>query len=268
MLRFRDPIRKATVPSPLRGTLVLDATVCPPDVRYPQDVSLLDEAREKLEAIVDDLCEQGGYNRPRTYRRVARRDFLNWSKSRRKGPRFTRKALRKQLGHVERDLGYVQDLVASKGCELTDKQEQQLETIVVLAAQQREMYEQRKHKVGDRVVSIEQPWVRPVVRGKAHDNTEFGAKLHLSVEDGLARVEHVGFGACPEASRLADAAEGYRESHGRWPERILADKACRTRRNLRWCRERGIRLSGPKLGKRSTNAEKRRESAKDRKSVV
>lgn len=35
-----------------KGTLTLDATCAPANIRYPQDISLLNEAREKLEAII------------------------------------------------------------------------------------------------------------------------------------------------------------------------------------------------------------------------
>ena len=38
-----------------QGTLMLDATCAPVNIRYPQDVSLLNEAREKLEAILYPL---------------------------------------------------------------------------------------------------------------------------------------------------------------------------------------------------------------------
>ena len=40
-----------------RGTLIVDATCAPADIRYPTDCSLLNEAREKLEAMIDDLFE-------------------------------------------------------------------------------------------------------------------------------------------------------------------------------------------------------------------
>jgi len=36
---------------------------------------------------------------------------------------------------------------------------------------------------------------------------------------------------------------------GKYPERILADKIFRNRENLSWCKERGIRLNGPRLGR-------------------
>lgn len=235
------------------GTLVMDATVAPSNIAFPTDVRLLSEAREKLERMVDDLCAQTGAKRPRMRRNVARKDFLNWSKSKRKSARASRRARRRQLGYVNRDLGFIEALVAD-GAEPTERQKAALEVIRQLYGQQLEMHESRTRKVENRIVSIEQPWVRPIVRGKAHANTEFGAKVHLCIEDGWSFIEHISFDAYNEAARLMTAAESYFERHGRWPERILADKIYLNRANRAWCKERGIRLSGPKLGRPSKNA--------------
>ena len=62
------------------GTLILDATCVPSDIRFPTDISLLNEGRECLEGIIDDLHESGLTNgvKPRTYRQVARRDYLRF----------------------------------------------------------------------------------------------------------------------------------------------------------------------------------------------
>ena len=56
-------------------TMALDATVAPSDIAYPQDIKLLNDAREHLEAIIDSICEQTGSPKPRMYRRTARKDF-------------------------------------------------------------------------------------------------------------------------------------------------------------------------------------------------
>lgn len=66
---------------PNGGTLILDATCYPADIAYPQDVNLLNQAREKLERTVDEICKSTGEKKPRMYRRCARRDFLQLSKS-------------------------------------------------------------------------------------------------------------------------------------------------------------------------------------------
>lgn len=51
-----------------QGTLILDATCAPQQISYPQDVSLLNEARENLEAILDKICYEYNYYKPRMYR--------------------------------------------------------------------------------------------------------------------------------------------------------------------------------------------------------
>jgi hypothetical protein len=75
-------------------------------------------------------------------------------------------ALRRQLGYVRRDLGYLQFLQEEFSPDLTQRQVELLKTITTLYDQQLYMYENRIHSVPDRIVSISQPWVRPVLRGK------------------------------------------------------------------------------------------------------
>lgn len=191
-------------------------------------------------------------------RNVARKDFLNWSNSKRKSAKATRKARRRQLGHAKRDLKFIDEFIEN-GAKLTERQKAVLEVVCTLYDQQLEMQKNRTHKVENRIVSIEQPWVRPIVRSKAHANTEFGAKVHLCTENGWSIIEHISFDACNEAARLVPATEAYFERHGRWPERILADKIYLNRSNRAWCKERGIRLSGPKLGRPSKDAAKERK---------
>lgn len=58
----------------------MDAICCPADISYPQDFQLLNEAREKLEHIVDAYCEVHKLKKPRMRRRAARKDYLNLSK--------------------------------------------------------------------------------------------------------------------------------------------------------------------------------------------
>ena len=63
------------------GTVILDASCAPVNVRFPQDVSLLNEAREKLEAVIFRICDDNGIYRPRTYKKRARKDYLAFAKS-------------------------------------------------------------------------------------------------------------------------------------------------------------------------------------------
>ena len=121
--------------------------------------------------------------------------------------------------------------------------------------QQRYMYENKVHSIPDRIVSISQPYIRPIVRGKAAAPVEFGAKMDISLDEkGMARIEKLSFDAYNESDVLIAATERYYERTGHYPKRILADKIYRNRNNLTYCREHGIRLSGPSLGRPKKNA--------------
>ena len=126
---------------------------------------------------------------------------------------------------------------------------EQYQTITRLFEQQQEMFQDKKHHVENRIVSIRQPWVRPIVRGKANAPVEFGAKIEVALLDGYARVEDLRWDAFNEGGTLQASVERYKETTGHYPARILADKLFRTRDNLQFCKDLGIHLNGPKLGR-------------------
>ena len=230
------------------GTMVVDATCAPSNIRYPQDVSLLNEARENAEKLLDVLHDPSDGKKPRTYRQRARKDYLKYARCRKHTAKMTRKAIGKQLAYLRRDLDAV-DGKLSLGKALSTRQMERLDTIRTIYEQQKYMYDHRTHSVPDRIVSVSQPFVRPIVRGKAGKPVEFGAKLDISVVDGWTRLEFCSFDAYNEAVNLQEMAERFREREGHYPSRILADKIYRNRENLNYCREHGIRLSGPALGR-------------------
>lgn len=161
-----------------------------------------------------------------------------------------RKAIRKQLGYVHRDLHIIEMQIADTPLTtLRRKQYRKLWVISELYLQQREMFEQKKHAVPDRIVSIDQPHVRPIVRGKAGASVEFGAKIAASVVEGYARIETMQWDNFNEARTLQASVEAYKQQYGYYPEAVLADKVYRNRENLKFCKDHGIRLSGPKLGR-------------------
>ena len=230
------------------GTLIVDATCAPSDIRFPQDVSLLDEARENAEQIIDALQEQSKEKKPRTYRNKARKDSLKYMRSRKHTEKKTREAIRKQLQYLRRDL-FTIDAMLQSDLKISPKQELRLETLRKIYEQQKYMYDNHTHSVPDRIVSVSQPFIRPIVRGKAGKPVEFGAKLDISVSDGWTRLECWSFDAYNEATKLIETIERYRAREGHYPERVLADKIYRNRENLGYCKLHGIRLSGPALGR-------------------
>lgn len=249
------------------GTLIVDATCTPADVQFPTDVRLLHEGRRKLEGIMDHLQEGRRGKKPKNYRKRANMDYKRFVKNRRPKKRQIRRALRRQLSYVRRDLSIVEGMRQDSSVRLSHKEEKYLSTIGKLYEQQKEMYDKRKNSCEHRIVSIHQPHIRPIKRGKATAKTEFGAKVSIAMVNGYADVTRLSWEAYNESMELIQEIEKYRVRFGYYPERVLADKIYRTRDNLRYCREHGIRLSGPALGRRPVNdelcAEQKRQERKD-----
>ena len=241
-----------------QGSLLLDATCTPAWIAYPTDINLLNEAREKLEEIIDILYRNSEAKiKPRTYRMLAKRDFLRFIKNRKPRKKTIRKARGQQLRYVRRNLKHIENQLSEVSIEvLSTRQKQHLETIKILYAQQEEMHKNHTFSVENRIVSITQPWVRPIVRGKAKSDTEFGAKITTSMVDGYAFMDKFSWDAYNEEGLLIPAVEAYRKKYGVYPETVLADKLFRNRKNLAFCKKHGIRLSGPRLGRQTTQAQK------------
>lgn len=230
------------------GTMIVDATCAPSNIRYPQDVSLLNEARENAEKLLDVLHDPTDGKKPRSYRKCARKDYLKYVRCRKHTAKMTRKAISKQLNYLKRDLTAI-DGKLNQGKVLNVRQTECLGTIRKIYEQQKYMYDNHTHSVPDRIVSVSQPFVRPIVRGKAGKPVEFGMKLDISISNGWTRLEYHSFDAYNEATKLQEVIENFHRREGHYPSRVLADKIYRNRENLSYCKERGIRLSGPALGR-------------------
>lgn len=242
------------------GTLILDATCVPSNIRYPQDYSLLNEARVKVEGIIRRFHEDYHVPLPRMYSQKARKIYLNLAKSKRHSSKKIRKVIRYMLNCVKRNLEYLDGFIM-EGYELTPSENKLISTIRELYDQQKYMYDNHTHTVENRIVSLSQPYIRPIVRGKTKDPVEFGAKFDMSIdEDGMSRVERLTFDPYNEGENLAPAVEAYKERTGHYPERVLVDQIYRNRKNRQYCKLHGIRISGPKLGRPNSKP----QSAEDR----
>ena len=235
------------------GQLIIDAVVAPQDIKYPTDLELLSDAREHTERIIDELWEPGpGKRKPRTYRKIARKEYLLLAKKKRKGHKERRKAIRKQLGYLNRNIKTIKKFLepyAGSPFPL-DRQDQKLWWVIQhLYDQQKTMYDTKINKHPDRIVSLRQPHVRPIVRGKARNNTEFGAKLSCSLVDGNIFLDHLSWDAFNEKQDLILQVESYKNRFGYYPESVHADHIYGTRENRRYLKDRNIKYYGKALGR-------------------
>lgn len=231
-----------------KGTMIIDSSCVPQYIAYPQDINLLDEARKKLEAMIDHICSENSLKKPRTYRKEARKAYLSIARSRKKTAVKLRKGIKAQLQYIKRDLAFM-DSYLKAGYAVDERTAGLLAVIRKLYSQQKHMYDTKTHTVEDRIVSISQPYIRPIVRGKAKAPVEFGAKLDISIDDGFARIETISFDPYNESTVLQEAVERFFKRNGCYPKRVLADKIYRNRSNLKYCADNGIKLSGPALGR-------------------
>lgn len=242
-------------PPPNQGQLILDATCAPADIRYPTDLGLLNEARKASEAIIDQLYAQVrellGFKKPRTYRKLARKAYLAVAKKRKPGAKLRRKGIRQQLNYLARNLKHIETLIAA-GASLAQLSRRQYRLLLVIHEvyrQQQEMYEAKARRVEDRIVSLTQPHIRPIVRGKAGVPVEFGAKLSVSCVQGCVFLDVLSWDNFNESTHLQQQVEAFRARFGHYPESVHADQIYRTRANRNFCKTNNIRLSGPPLGR-------------------
>jgi hypothetical protein len=242
------------VPPVHRGKMIIDATVCPQDIAYPTDLNLLNDAREKSEELIDFLYDPALHGKkPRTYRRKARKLYLSEAQKKNSTSKAIRKANGKQLCFLRRNIGSLHQLLEKYQVSPFDElQKKYFQTIQTLFDQQWEMHMKRLRSIEHRIVSIHQPHVRPIVRGKRNAKVEFGAKIQVSLMNGFAFLDDLDWEAFNEGSRLMASVEKYKSRFGYYPAEVLADKIYCTRENRKHLKELGIKLRGKPLGRPSS----------------
>ena len=197
------------------------------------------------------------------YRRKARKAYLALSKQRKPRTSKRRQGVRQQLQYLKRNFGHIENLlnlIPDESKALTFHQRRQYWIIQHVYRQQEEMYRKRIHRCDHRIVSISQPHVRPIVRGKASKKLEFGAKIGVSLTgDRLAHIDHQGWEAFHEGHDLPDQVEAYKDFHGYYPEAVLCDTLYGSQENRKCLADRHIRFAGKALGRPKKETEENRQ---------
>jgi IS5 family transposase len=244
-----------------RGKLILDASCAPADISYPTDLGLLNQSRKHTETIIDILYNSvkvKNSNKPRTYRKIARKEYLIVARKKKVKSSERKQAIKKQLQYIKRNLAHIQQLMngGASLLELSNRQYKMLLVVAEVYRQQLWLYEHEKRSIEDRIVSLNQPHIRPIVRGKAAKNTEFGAKFSASCFEGYVFLDNISWDNFNESGDLKSQVEAYKNYTGYYPESVHVDKIYRNRENRDWCKEKGIRISGPPLGRPPKNVSK------------
>jgi transposase, IS5 family len=252
-------IAQTNTPIALTDTLIIDTTVAEQKIKYPTDIDLLNNVREFTEELIDIFYEASPLKvKPRTYRNIARKDYLNAALKRKKSSKEVRKAIKKQLSYIERNIFTINTLwdmlVENNTAILFSKSENRglyKKWLVCqeIYRQQKEMIDRNVKFCDNRIVSIDQPHVRPILRGKANKNIEFGSKVALSVVNGTNRIYRISWDAYNDGVDLIGQVQAYKKQYKQYPKLVLADEIYMTKANRAFLKENNIEHRGKPLGR-------------------
>ena len=214
----------------------------------------MNQARILTEKIIDKLYKPLRTklkSKPKTYRKLARKNYLKIAKQRNPRKKARKDAIKQQLQYIKRNLSHIEKLLiegASLSC-LSRFEYKNLLVVAEVYRQQLWMYEYKTKRIEDRIVSINQPHIRPIVRGKAGSSVEFGAKIVASCVDGYVFLDYLSWDNFNESNYFIEQVKFFKEKTGYYPSSVHVDKIYRTRKNRAFCREKGIRISGATLGR-------------------
>jgi IS5 family transposase len=225
--------------------LLADATVFPEEIKFPTDVGLLNDVRRWLVGTIKRL---GG--KVRTYRRKADKEYLRFSKTKRKTKKIIGRAKKAMLQYVRRNIRQLETLL-QKPLKVETKILEWLAVSKAIFRQQREMYRTRANRISGRIVSLYRPYVRPIKTGKYGKETEFGARGALTHVDGFLFLDYWKHEAFNESGHVARHMEAYRERFGKLPPYFVGDTKYGTRTNRADLETLGVRPSFKALGRRA-----------------
>jgi len=236
--------------------LQVDATVYESDITYPTDCGLLEKARTFCVKQIGELSQVVN-KKVRTYCRVARKAYLNFSKKKQKTHQQIRRMQKSLLQYLRRNIKQVNGLIdeaKALGHEVSQAATETFETVKKIYTQQKEMYDEKKKSISARIVSLHKAYVRPIVRGKNGKDVEFGAKVQLSCVDGYLLADHLSFDNFNESTKLETSVESFQRRFDKLPEHVAMDQIYGTRENRKYLEEKKIRTSVKPLGRPKNNS--------------
>ncbi len=255
----------------------IDATCCPSEMRYPTDLNLIEDGSRLVERLLEKLWSKDkSVKRQPLKREMARSAFLKCVKKKFKERNLRKSTKQTQIRCLEHDLqvflGCIGQHKGGLRAVFTKSDLKAVCATMEMPKQQKEMLSNGIHQCADRIVSIFQPHVRPIVRGKLSARTVFGAKIGIAVVDGYTYIDHLSWDAYNESEDLKTHIRKYEERFGRKPDEILADKIYLNKDNRKWLKGEEIQCHCAPLGRPPKNpdpesARKRKEACSQRNEV-
>lgn len=240
-------------PATHQGTLKVDATCCDAEVRYPTDLDLLHDGFRVVERVLDRFCDKANLKRPRTDWETAHRLYSSVIKKKVKSKKLLSSCMERMVHLLSKSISVTINTIAKMPIGLTlwlkRRDADAFGSTIRMLWQQKDMLERRVHQCKDRIISIFQPHVRPIVRGKNKAKVEFGAKIGASIVNGYTFIDHHSWDAYNESEDLLTHLRKYKMRFGCLPRLFEGDKIYLNRRNRRILKMLKIEIGGKPLGR-------------------
>ena len=225
---------------PNKDLCLSDATCYESHLRYPTDVKLLWECCQWLNDLLRKTCKELTERMPRSKFADIDRARLSYAKQRKHTYKTTQKLRRRMLQLLGKLIGQWNTLCRQFAplISLTAEQSKRLDALKKVRRQQLDLM--NKKEIRGRIVSIDRPYLRPIVRGKENKRVEFGAKVNNIQIGGISFIEHHSFEAFNEGIRLKACIEYQEKLTGVRVKRVGADTIYANNENRRYCSEKGI----------------------------
>jgi len=272
--------------------LLIDATVTESKISYPSDIRLLNVVREFCIKKISWLKKTLKFDQIdiRNYKRVAKRTYLDYAKKKRKSQKLIRSTTRKMLSFTSRNIRQLEMVINQSVDRLLNPKnfkisfdfidglgiireikniQKQLITAKEILKQQSHKYRDKTNIIANRIVSFEQPFIRPIVRGKeGKKNVEFGAKSHIASSEGYAfsnKIEHRAFS---EKLLLEDSLNQHQTRFNRMPKKCLLDDAYSSIANKKLLKQHNIKHSLKNQGITNKKGQQKKKQLRKERSKI
>lgn len=243
-----------------KDRFMTDATCYESHLRFPTDVKLLWECCDWLHTLMAKTCGMLGERQPRNKFADVAAARLDYAKKKKPKASLTRMIKRRLIKLLGKMIVQWEELIKDKGVTLVGEQKKRLDAAKKVLEQQKVLFE--GGKVEERIVSIDRPYIRPIIRGKENSRVEFGAKVNNIQIDGISFIEHHSFDAFHEGIRLGQCIAYHHELTGLEAREIGADAIYATNDNRTLCSKEDITTNFARKGPKPKDEDPAKSAAR------
>jgi len=219
------------------GVGMQDATCFESRICFPTDVKLIWNCCNEMYLLIQEQRKKLKLRRTRMNYGRQKQYFQSYQKTRKKTRRQEKKLRKRLIKFLLKLLQHQQLLQPASS--LSAKKKAKLKTIITVYEQQHGKLYGQTSEIKNRIVSLNKPYIRPIVRGKENKTVEFGPKVNMLQIDGINFIEHLSYDAFNEGIRLKSGIYLQRKLFGKCTHQS-ADQIYATNANRRYCRENNI----------------------------